>query len=115
MHLKAKEQGATTLERVAILHSNCYIGRNISEFADTVENIDDISMLITGHYNIAPLIDYYEPLIVPTVMDIESYVGENVKGKYSRAWIPIVRTRKIWCNRYGAKYLRKVYPDFDWS
>lgn len=58
------------LERVAMMHNTCYIGRNVAVFSMTVSNRQEEDMLLHGQFDIAPLIGYNGgPVMVKTLMD----------------------------------------------
>lgn len=117
-HTARLRRGVSLLERVAILHGNCYIGRNISEFALTATNLDELKMLVTGKHDIGPLIGHNEPVLIDTVMDIDSYHGCRFPlfddGKhqieYQHLWLPNRRTLKQWCRVYPYDKLVAIIP-----
>jgi len=124
-HTARLRHGVSLLERVAILNGNCYIGRNISDFARTVTTFEELKMLVTGEYDIAPLINYPEPIIIPTVMDIsERYscllpqlepvtFGYNTttdQVKYTGCWLPKRQSLKKLCYTYSHNDLMSIMP-----
>lgn len=123
-HTARLRRGVSLLERVAILNGNCYIGRNITEFSRTVTTFEELKMLVTGEYDISPLINYPDPIIVPTVMDISKrlsflpqlecvILGYNTTTnhvKYSGCWIPNVQSLKKLCYTYSHNDLMSIMP-----
>lgn len=105
--------GVSLLERVAIMHGNCYVGRNIMEYGLTAETFEEVKMMILGKYDLAPLIDYFDPIIVPTVMDIDNYHGTSKDGDYNKAWIPNYSVRKLWIDLYGRNVLKQIRNDLN--
>ncbi|CAH6419011.1 Hypothetical protein HVR_LOCUS199 [uncultured virus] len=109
-------RGVSLLERVAILHGNCYVGRNITEFASTITSFEELKMLVTGQYDISKLIDFDTPIIISTVMDINSHLNcllpyvndEDTQVPYEMIWIPNRRTLKKWCQTYSHGELMSV-------
>jgi hypothetical protein len=58
------------LERVAMMHGICYVGRNVTNFSTTVRTYEEQRMLCQGYYDIAPLIGYKGGSVnVRTLMD----------------------------------------------
>lgn len=73
------------LERVALMHKTCYIGRNVAIFSTTISNRQEEAMLLYGQYDIAPLIGYKGgPVMVKTLMD------RNQCG-----WSPVTSDRHV--------------------
>ena len=116
-HTSRLLQGVSLLERVAILHGNCYIGRNISEFVGTATTPEELKMLVSGSYDIAPLINSKHPVIVPTVMDISKYHSIRLpelhypdESRYSDHWIPNLRQLRKFCVMFHHDDLVSIMP-----
>lgn len=116
--------GVSLLERVAIMHDVCYIGRNIMHFYDTVTNFEELKMLVTGEYDIAPLIGHPTAVVVPTVMDmnaISNTLPQMEKDSpvlvYKRRWLPSMwrmRRLKNLCLTYGREKMMSLIPEAEY-
>lgn len=112
-------RGVSLLERVAILHGNCYLGRNISKFLPTTSSFEELKMLLTGTYDIAPLINYHNPVPIPTVVDLSSYHSSSLptlhpvtatSPTYNYIWLPNRVTLKKLCQKYSHSDLMSIIP-----
>lgn len=125
VHTTRLLRGVSLLERVAILTNNCYIGRNITEFFRTATTFEELKMLVIGKYDIAPLINYPHPVIIPTVMDISDryncllpqigaidlvYNTTTTQVEYSNSWLPNRQHLKKLCRTYSYNDLMSIMP-----
>jgi len=117
-------RGKSLLDRVAILHQNCYIGRNIGEFFDTVTSFEELKMLVLGKYDIAALIGYDKPIVISTVVDIDKCSSTLPKisdfsfdrvvesrGSTIGVWTPSILKFKKLCRIYSKSQLVSLFPN----
>lgn len=111
-------RGVSFLERVASLHGSCYVGRNIGEFAATVNNFEEFKLLALGKCDIGPLIGYPKEVIITTVMDIDlrhRQTTPSVHGSerftYSNRWVPSFRKLKSLCALYTREQMMSIFPE----
>jgi hypothetical protein len=95
---------------VAILHRNCYVGRNITEYAWAAKDYEHVRMLCMGQYDIAPLLGIKGPILVSTVHDVDK-VSNCLRVPYTGRWIPSCQKTsegqlfRAWRNTYGVRLL----------
>lgn len=49
-------RGASLLEWAAVLHSNCYVGRNVAEYASAASRLEHVEMLCRGYCDVGALL-----------------------------------------------------------
>lgn len=106
---------STDLEKVAILFSDCYLGRNISQYADVVKNLWELRMLVEGKVDLGPIIGV--SYILTTVKDLQntiSYLDSANDGSlYESRWITHHKRRKELCDRLNLTNaeIYKLWPE----
>jgi hypothetical protein len=110
-------RGVSLLERVAIMHGNCYRGRNIVQFYETVTTFEELKMIVSGEYDIAPLIGYDQPIVITTVVDMKTghdtlpKIEGEPQGIYQHKWIPSFQKFKKLCRCYPGNQLLALFPE----
>lgn len=115
--LKELATDPDTLMWAAALFSNCYIGRNITSFAQVSTTTAHQKMLITGECDIAPLLDYPTPIIIPTVRDMHRRkcltpgYHELPQITIEKCWVPTIQYMKRMLQTYGLKAVLGIFPE----
>lgn len=82
-------ENATLLEWIAVLHSNCYYGRNITKYYLAAADPEVLLALETGQYDISQLLKLNRPYIVSTYNDKRNdfpwKAGKRLYNKWRRA------------------------------